>query len=92
IPGVFVHGSNDVNVPTPRNPLRYFAGPSQKIRQPALLDTAAMDDYFTDELGWADLNNAAARLTVRGAPVDLFGVNDAHRDWDRLDLLPDALA
>ncbi|WP_303709379.1 MULTISPECIES: metallophosphoesterase [Microbacterium] len=92
IPGVFVHGSNDVNVPTPRNPLRYFAGPSQKIRQPALLDTAAMDDYFTDELGWADLNNAAARLTVRGAPVDLFGVNDAHRDWDRLDVLPDALA
>ncbi|WP_101848522.1 metallophosphoesterase [Zhihengliuella sp. ISTPL4] len=91
IPGVFVHGSNDVNAPSPRNPLRYFAGPSQKVRQPALLDTDAMDRYFTDELGWADLNNTAARLTVRDATVDLFGVDDAHRDWERLDLLPAAL-
>ena len=91
IPGVFVHGSNDVNGPSPRNPLRYFSGPSQKHREPTLLDTAAMDRYFTDELGWADLDNAATRLTVRGAAVDLFGVDDAHRDWERLDVLPAAL-
>ena len=30
IPGVFVHGSNDVTAPSPRNPLRYFLGPSKK--------------------------------------------------------------
>lgn len=91
IPGVFVHGSNDVTAPSPRNPLRYFLGPSSKQRVPTKLDTEAMDRFFTDELGWTDLNNAAARLMVAGAEIDLFGVNDAHRDWDRLDLLPDAI-
>ena len=32
IPGVFVHGSNDVNGPAPRNPMRYFSGPSRRHR------------------------------------------------------------
>jgi uncharacterized protein len=91
IPGVFVHGSNDVNGPSPRNPLRYFSGPSKTHRAPTLLDTDAMDSYFTDELGWTGLNNTAARLTVAGQTVDLFGVSDAHRDWDRLEALPSAI-
>ena len=51
-----------------------------------------MDAYFTDELGWTDLDNTAARLTVGGLVVDAFGVDDAHRDWDDLDVLPDAIA
>lgn len=92
ISGVFVHGSNDVAAPSPRNPFRYFLGPSKKNHKPELLDTDAMDRYFTDELGWTDLNNAAARLRIAGADVDLFGVDDAHRDWDRLDELPDAIS
>ncbi|WP_350351523.1 metallophosphoesterase [Microbacterium sp. A8/3-1] len=92
IPGVFVHGSNDVVGPSPRNPLRYFLGPSKKQQEPETLDTEAMDRYFTEELGWTDLDNAAARLTVAGNTVDFFGVNDAHRDWDRLDLLPAAIS
>ncbi|MFB4350172.1 metallophosphoesterase [Microbacterium sp. CR_7] len=92
IPGVFVHGSNDVLAPSPRNPFLYFAGPSKKNDLPVpLLDTAAMDDYFTDDLGWVDLNNAAARIDVNRTAVDLFGVNDAHRDWDDLDALPAAI-
>ncbi|MFS0895355.1 metallophosphoesterase [Microbacterium sp. 179-I 3D3 NHS] len=91
IPGVFVHGSNDVTGPSPRNPLRYFLGPSKKNREPELLDTAAMDRYFTEELGWVDLDNTAARLEIAGGTVDFFGVDDAHRDWDRLDLLPSAI-
>lgn len=91
IPGVFVHGSNDVSEPSPRNPLKYFTGPSKSTAEPARLDTAAMDAYFTDELGWTDLNNTAARLTVAGLDVDLVGVDDPHRRWDRLDALPDAL-
>ncbi len=91
IPGVFVHGSNDVSEPSPRNPLRYFSGPSKRHRSAPPLDTAAMDSFFTDELGWADLNNTAARLTVAGGAVDFFGVDDAHRDWDRLDDLPKAI-
>ncbi|WP_270366200.1 metallophosphoesterase [Microbacterium algeriense] len=91
IPGVFVHGSNDVTAPSPRNPLRYFLGPSKKKQDPPLLDTEAMDAYFTDELGWTDLNNTAARLAVGGREIALFGVDDAHRDWDRLEDLPDAI-
>ncbi|WEK60586.1 MAG: metallophosphoesterase [Candidatus Microbacterium colombiense] len=91
IPGVFVHGSNDINGPAPRNPLRYFSGPSKRHREPTFLDTEAMDRYFTDDLGWTDLNNTAARLTVAGNTIDTFGVSDAHRNWDRLEDLPAAI-
>ncbi len=92
VPGVFVHGSNDVNGPSPRNPLRYFSGPSKHHRAPEMIDTDAMDRYFTEELGWTDLNNRAARLTVAGDNLEVFGVSDAHRKWDRLGVLPDAIA
>lgn len=92
IPGVFVHGSNDVLAPSPRNPLKYFTGPSERPEEPDFLDTDAMNHYFTDELGWTDLNNTAARLQVAGTDVDFVGVSDAHRDWDELEVLPDALA
>lgn len=91
VPGVFVHGSNDVVGPSARNPLRYFQGPSQRTPSAQPLDTAAMDAYFTRELGWADLNNRAATLQVRGVRIDAFGVSDAHRHWDELDALPAAL-
>lgn len=91
IPGVFVHGSNDVHAPAPRNPFRYFMGPSGRIATAPKLDTAAMDAFFTDELGWTDLDNAAGSLTIAGSRVDLFGVNDAHRGWDDLDALPAAI-
>lgn len=91
IPGVFVHGSNDVHAPSPRNPFRYFMGPSARVPTAPKLDTAAMDAFFTDELGWTDLNNTAATLTVAGERIDLFGVDDAHRDWDDLDALPAAI-
>lgn len=91
IPGVFVHGSNDVHAPAPRNPLRYFSGPSARHREPSYLDTASLDRYFTEDLGWTVLNNSAARLTVAGTSIDFFGVNDAHRGWDRLDVLPSAI-
>ncbi|MBS1896583.1 MULTISPECIES: metallophosphoesterase [unclassified Microbacterium] len=87
-PGVFVHGSNDVHAPSPRNPFRYFMGPSARVATAPKLDTAAMDAYFTDELGWTDLDNTAASLTVGGRRIDLFGVDDAHRHWDDLDALP----
>lgn len=88
IPGVFVHGSNDHTGPSPRNPLKYFTGPSKTVHKAEPLDTAGLDAYLTDELGWVDLNNAAARLEIAGLRVDTFGVSDAHRRWDRLDVLP----
>ena len=47
--------------------------------------------YLTDELGWTDLNNAVATLDLAGLRIDAFGVSDAHRGWDDLDVLPDPL-
>ncbi len=91
IPGVFVHGSNDHVSPTPRNPLKYFTGPSALRGVTEPLDTDALDAFFTADLGWSDLNNAAVSLDVAGRRIDAFGVSDAHREWDRLDVLPDAL-
>lgn len=92
VPGVFVHGSNDVFGPSGRNPFTYFTGPSRHRPESERIGTAEMDAFFTDELGWHDLNNAAASLRVRGALVEAFGVSDAHRDWDDLDALPGALS
>lgn len=91
VPGVFVHGSNDLSAPSPRNPLRYFTGPSRSKPREVPLDTDALDAYLRDELGWLDLNNAAGSLSIAGMRIDAFGVSDAHRGWDDLDVLPAAL-
>jgi predicted MPP superfamily phosphohydrolase len=91
IPGVFVHGSNDHVAPSPRNPLKYFTGPSKIKTKSPRLDVDAFDDYLTNELGWLDLNNRAASLDAGGLRIDAFGVSDAHRDWDRLEVLPGQL-
>lgn len=92
VPGVFVHGSNDLVGPAPRNPVAYFSGPSGHVPRSRNLDTNAMDSFFTDDLGWTALDNTASRLTVQGLTIDAFGVHDAHRDWDDLDALPDAIS
>ena len=92
VPGVFVHGSNDHAAPSPRNPVRYFTGPSHVKVAAEPLDTQALDGYLTEELGWLDLNNAVGSVDIAGTRVDTFGVSDAHRGWDRLDALPDPLA
>lgn len=91
VPGFFVHGSNDVVGPSARNPLRYFSGPSTQKRRVERLDTPALDAFMADDLGWSDLNNAAAAVTAAGVRIDAFGVSDAHRDWDDLDALPAAI-
>ncbi|WP_232711530.1 metallophosphoesterase [Microbacterium lacus] len=87
-PGFFVLGSNDNFGPTPRNPLRYFLGPSRRKRNPPRLDVVAMQNYFTENLGWTNLDNAAGSVDVAGLRVNGFGVGDAHHDDDRLDLVP----
>lgn len=93
IPGFFVHGSNDHIAPSPRNPLRYLVGPSKAGAEPRTepLDTQALDGYLADELGWHDLNNAVGSVDVAGLRIDAFGVSDAHRGWDRLEVLPGLL-
>jgi predicted MPP superfamily phosphohydrolase len=92
IPGVFVHGSNDHAAPSPRNPLKYFTGPSKVKHTAEPLDTQALDDYLSDELGWLDLNNRAGSLDAGGLRIGAFGVSDAHRGWDRLEVLPELVA
>lgn len=91
VPGVFVHGSNDYVGPVVKNPLAYFRGPSKTHRRGAVLDTAALDRFLVDDLGWLDLNNAARGLELRGHRIELFGTADAHRGWDRLDEIPGAI-
>jgi uncharacterized protein len=89
VPGVFVHGSNDVQGPSFRNPLRYFSGPSAHHVEIEHLDTDAMDAFFA-ELGWTDLNDTATGLQARGVRINAFGVDDPHRRWDDLEKAQDA--
>ncbi|GIT80933.1 metallophosphoesterase [Leifsonia sp. LS1] len=90
-PGVFVHGSNDYFGPQLKNPLKYFTGPSKKNGSTApRLDTAALTAYLRD-LGWLDLNNAVGSLDIRGTHLELFGVDDPHVRFDRVEAIPGAL-
>ncbi|NQX10906.1 metallophosphoesterase [Microbacteriaceae bacterium VKM Ac-2855] len=92
VPGVFVHGSNDYIGPRAKSPLRYFRGPSQPLETPTRkLDTAALTGYLRDDLGWTDLNNRAARLTIRGTELEFFGVDDPHVGLDRIDVVAGAV-
>ena len=89
VPGVFVHGSNDYFAPKPKNPFRYFAGPSKGDGDEVeRLNIEALERLLGDRLGWRSLNNDVAQLVINGSTVDFVGVNDAHRGWDRLDVLP----
>ena len=91
VPGVFVHGSNDHAAPSPRNPVKYFTGPSKTRTAEESLDTQALDDYLASELGWIDLNNSAGFVRIGTLGVGAFGVSDAHRRWDDLEALPAAI-
>jgi len=88
VPGAFVHGSNDVHGPQAKNPFAYFGGPSRSREAATTLDTDALERYLVEELGWIDLNNRVASLEVAGTRLELMGVDDAHRGWDRLAQVP----
>ncbi|WP_261165978.1 metallophosphoesterase [Microbacterium sp. Marseille-Q6965] len=92
VPGVFVHGSNDLYAPKPKNPLKYLAGPSRRHGTPTRLDTAALDAYLSEELGWERIDNTAVRMTVAGSHLRLAGTDDAHHGSDRADETIAALA
>jgi len=90
IPGIFVNGSNDFFGPQPKNPLKYFGGPSMLRTQHVELDTDDLHRVFA-ELGWTDLNNAAEALDINGTHLEIFGVDDPHIRRDRLDLITGAI-
>lgn len=83
VPGVFVNGSNDYFGPHFKNPLKYFAGPSQTPPKPKRLNTDELYDLYA-ALGWVNLNNHAAAIDIDGLRVGFVGVDDAHKDYDRL--------
>jgi predicted MPP superfamily phosphohydrolase len=81
-PAVFVNGSNDYRTPEPRNPFRYFKGPSE-VSLNRNLDTKR----FTDELenfGWLNLNNRSGELNVAGVKIGFLGLDDPHENLDDL--------
>ena len=90
IPGIFVNGSNDFFGPQPKNPLKYFGGPSMLRTRHVELDTDDLHRVFA-ELGWTDLNNAAEALDINGTHLEIFGVDDPHIRRDRLDLITGAI-
>jgi uncharacterized protein len=86
VPGVFVWGSNDYWGPEPKNPFGYLVQSSGPPPTPRRLDREALHEYLLG-LGWTDLDNVGARLVVKGVPLDLVGVDDPHRHYDRLDVV-----
>jgi predicted MPP superfamily phosphohydrolase len=90
IAGAVVHGSIDYVAPSPKNPFGYFFSRRDGEKTAVRLDTKRLERFF-ESLGWLDLDNAARAMTINGSRLEFVGVNDAHRDWDRLDLLPGAL-
>ncbi|TDW30587.1 metallophosphoesterase [Cryobacterium psychrophilum] len=93
VPGVFVNGSNDYIGPQPKNPFRYFSGPSKRRDNGGPsdgLDTDKLRGVFAD-LGWTDINNAAEARDLNGTHVEFFGVDDPHIGRDRLDLITRAI-
>ncbi len=88
VAGVYVNGSNDYFAPKPKNWLGYVGGPSGRVGEIERLDVDGLERYFQGTLGWLSLNNAARAIELRGSRLEIFGVNDAHRGWDRLDRMP----
>ena len=80
-PGVFVFGSNDYFAPTPLNPAKYLAGPSQLEPTRVMLPWTDLVDGLQDN-GWADLRNTSARIPMHGGFIDARGVDDPHISRD----------
>lgn len=91
VPGVFVNGSNDYYGPQFKNPIRYFISPSDNGTASPALDTAELESYFEDSLGWLSLNNRSRAIEIKGSRLEFFGVNDAHKGWDHLESLSGAI-
>jgi predicted MPP superfamily phosphohydrolase len=90
IPGVFVHGSNDMFAPSKRNPFKYLTAPSKAhSSSSSKLDTNALTAGFIN-FGWKDLNNKSASLNVNGLNLTFLGTDDAHEGLANLEKIPSA--
>jgi len=91
IPGVVVHGSNDKVAPRPVNPFSYLFSPSSLEHSGESLDFEGLREFYTETLGWHDIDNGSVTLTVKGSALEFVGVGDAHADEDETDSLPEWL-
>lgn len=90
IPAVFVHGSNDYYSPIAKNPFVYLSAPSKTGKRSPDLDNAALTRGL-EGMGFVNLNNQAARLTLRDTAVDFIGLNDPHIRYDNVVKLDEAI-
>jgi uncharacterized protein len=80
-PGAFVPGSNDWFAPIPKNPARYLLPHDERRDTGRPLPWGALRSSFT-AAGWLDMTHRRTTIVVRGVPVELAGVSDAHLDAD----------
>lgn len=88
---VFVHGSNDYFGPIAKNPFVYLSAPSKTGKRSPDLDNAALTREL-EGLGFVNLNNRAARLTLRGTDVEFMGLNDPHISYDDIAALDQSIS
>lgn len=84
VPGVYVHGSNDYYGPKLKNPLKYLKKPTRLSTKVPDLDTARLNQLLNG-LGFIDLNNTAADISVAGQKFRFFGLGDPHIRYDDVD-------
>ncbi|HEU4355735.1 MAG TPA: metallophosphoesterase, partial [Actinomycetota bacterium] len=84
----FVLGSNDLFVPRPLNPLRYFVPPSSRRRRRARRGRGPDLVRQLTQDGWQDLDNTRWLVDLDGMPVEVAGLHDAHIDRADLRILP----
>jgi predicted MPP superfamily phosphohydrolase len=88
--GVFVHGSNDYFAPRMPNPFTYLFRPSEPDRDGERIDTEGLDALYSS-LGWLDLDNASAHVSVNDSSILFTGTDDPHLDLDRLDVVAESV-
>ena len=82
VPGVFVFGSNDFELPRFKLPVRYLFGASGPSRgKPEPLPTDALRAAL-EGIGWTYVEERRAELTVAGQTIRFRGTGDAHDDRD----------
>lgn len=84
-PGFYVYGSNDYYQPRIKNPAAYLfrnSNEAPRARAQLPLSTHMLTDGL-DHLGFINLNNSRAQISVQGITIDAVGVDDPHMNRDR---------
>lgn len=82
----FVLGSNDIWVPSPLNPLRYFR--RSRKRHGHRRGRSADLVVQLERDGWIHLRNERMAVDLGGRPVEIVGLNDPHAHLDDLRVAP----